>query len=103
MEAARALGYALATHGSLARDIDLVAIPWTREASSSYELALSLIRTTEQAKGRLIAYGTDEGSVLQYPEPRKPHGRVCWVIHLDDGVYIDLSIMPRRAETPHDT
>ena len=32
-EAVRALGYALAPHGSLCRDLDLVAIPWTENAA----------------------------------------------------------------------
>jgi hypothetical protein len=29
---ARSLGYALTVHGSLVRDIDLVAVPWTSDA-----------------------------------------------------------------------
>lgn len=32
---ARELGYALALHGSMARDLDLVAIPWTDDAASA--------------------------------------------------------------------
>jgi hypothetical protein len=98
-ETARTHGYALTVHGSLARDIDLVAIPWTKEAVSSWDLAIAMVRTTEKVKGRLVAYGTDErDSGLDIP--RKPHGRVCWVIHLDNGVYIDLSIMPRSPPAP---
>lgn len=93
-ETARTHGYALAVHGSLSRDIDLVAIPWTTDAVSSWDLAMAMVLTATKAKGRPVAYGTDErDSGLDIP--RKPHGRVCWVIHLDNGVYIDLSIMPR--------
>lgn len=31
-EAARACGYALAIHGTMQRDLDLVAVPWVDEA-----------------------------------------------------------------------
>lgn len=38
VEAAREAGYALAVHGTLARDCDLVAAPWTDEAWSAERL-----------------------------------------------------------------
>jgi hypothetical protein len=36
---ARAHGYAIGVHGSLKRDIDLIAVPWSQEASTPKVLA----------------------------------------------------------------
>lgn len=40
---ARELGYALAVHGSVTRDCDLIAVPWTDAAVNAFELAHALI------------------------------------------------------------
>ncbi|HKB93311.1 MAG TPA: hypothetical protein VKC62_03635, partial [Gaiellaceae bacterium] len=42
-EVAREHGYALAVHGTMARDLDLVAIPWIDAAGSPSELAGALV------------------------------------------------------------
>lgn len=92
---ARRLGYALAVHGSLARDIDLVAIPWTGEAVSARALAETLGRTIERING--VAYrkeNEDTEYFLRGTPGAKPHGRLGWVWHLG-GTYIDLAVMPR--------
>lgn len=88
-EAARQCGYAIAVHGSLARDIDLVAIPWTDEAVDGEALAKVVA---------VAAAGTGDewarvGGAMQRTE--RPHGRVVWVINLVPQTYIDLSVMPR--------
>lgn len=41
---ARELGYALAIHGTLKRDIDLIACPWTGHAVDARTLAEALLR-----------------------------------------------------------
>jgi len=85
---ARRMGYALAIHGSLKRDLDLVACPWTDDAVSAEELA-EMMR--EAVEGRF-----DETPERPLPE-RKPHGRLAWSILVGaDGCYIDLSVMPRE-------
>ncbi len=81
---ARELGYALGVHGSLARDLDLIACPWTETASSPEDLAEAL-----RAK---------VGGVLGSKGHERPHGRRIFVIHLGGGPYIDLSVMPRTEE-----
>jgi len=83
-EAARPLGYALTVHGSLARDLDLVAIPWAAEAAPPEELVAALV----------LASGGLQGPHANNP---KPHGRRGWTISLGAGAYIDLSVMPRSA------
>jgi hypothetical protein len=109
-ETARKHGYALAIHGSVITDMDLVAIPWTDEASDAQTVmraikdhlsALTfrecvksdLPSITEENLDELIA-GTKEGR-LKNGEEQKPHGRLAWNLYLDHGVKIDLSVMPR--------
>ena len=79
---ARECGYSIAIHGSLKRDVDLVAIPWTEEATGFPTLV-----------GHINA-GID-ARIIGQPE-NKPHGRVAVVLQID-GYFkaIDLSIMPR--------
>lgn len=39
VQAGRDCGYAIAPHGSLARDFDLIAVPWIDEAVSPQDLS----------------------------------------------------------------
>lgn len=91
--AVRPLGYALAVHGSMCRDLDVVAVPWTAEASPPE----AVVDAVTMAVG---GWRLHEGS-----EPaERPHGRLCYTVHfpnakgnsLPDGhPYIDLSVLPR--------
>lgn len=80
----RKMGYALAVHGSLRRDLDVVAIPWTKRAKSAEVLIEAILA---EVQGFMTPNET-------WPRP-KPHGRLCWSIHLGGGRHIDLGIMPR--------
>ena len=95
---ARAHGYALAVHGSCARDFDLVAVPWTEEATD----ALTLVRALKDATGA-VTNTADSDELLPDCNPHeRPHGRVAYSLHFTDHggafAYIDLSVMPRA---PH--
>lgn len=96
---ARALGYAIGLHGSLARDIDLIAIPWTEEAVAADVFAEAVRKTAEDVTGHTAFVLNDpDAKPLDYirrsPEP-KAHGRLGWSIHIAGlGTYIDLSVMP---------
>ncbi len=99
-EKARELGYALAVHGSLVRDIDLIAVPWISGAVQPYVLAEALrVVAAEHGpcgvafldpheRGRYFLKGCPEG---------KPHGRLVWCFHLGGGPYLDISVI-----RPHD-
>lgn len=87
--AAERCGYAIAVHGSVARDIDLIAAPWTDSAVSAGELALCIAG---------VSSGFIDAEDAKAPI-RKPHGRLCWRIHLGGGPYIDLSVMPRASDS----
>lgn len=87
-EIARAHGYALAVHGSMASDFDLVAIPWTNEATApdrvldaiTGQFAFELGECVTREHGRLAC------SLL---------GRHGWIGHLD------ISFMPRVKPVDH--
>ncbi len=84
---AASLGYALGLHGSMQRDFDLIACPWTEGARPHNELMDALARLV---KGNWHPSCVDE----------KPHGRRAWAIHigwhdeLKTTTIIDISIMP---------
>jgi hypothetical protein len=86
--AARHLGYAIAVHGSLARDIDLVAIPWTERAETAEKLVETLVGVVAGVFGGCLK----AGDVVE-----KPHGRRAWKLlgWAGDYIDIDLSVMPR--------
>lgn len=89
-------GYALAVHGSIHRDFDLVAIPWIEEASEPLEL----IKAMKTATGAVTqSAATDH--LLPDCEPRiKPHGRIAYALHFTPhgmyGAYLDISVMPKK-------
>ncbi len=85
--AARGCGYALTMHGTLARDIDLVAIPWTDRADTPDLLVDRLLGVVAGHAGRALRSAA---------WTEKPHGRrAVTIIHTHMGGEIDLSIMPR--------
>lgn len=87
---ARDCGYALLTHGTLAYDIDMVAVPWAEDAVAAEVLVGRLIETVFKHNDG-VAF-TVEGQIAT----PKPHGRLGWNIHVG-GTYIDLSVTPRAT------
>lgn len=80
--AARECGYSVGLHGSMVRDCDMIAAPWTEEATD----AETLIDTICAAINAIRACKA---------EP-KPHGRIGICLQIDGWFkLIDLSIMPR--------
>ena len=100
MKAGREVGYALCVHGSMARDLDVVAVPWTEDAQSAERLVIHIAAALGghfRNSSRKIE-GTDEWEQVPAAEPTvKPHGRLSWVIWVADRLYIDLSVMPRQS------
>jgi hypothetical protein len=87
---ARNHGYALTIHGSMLRDIDLVAIPWVARCKAPCTLAKAIL-------GIVIAMsGREKVFVHMNKKPEeKPHGRLAWSIHFSRSAYLDLSIIRR--------
>jgi len=84
VRAARRLGYALALHGSMQKDFDVIAIPWREQRVASPAKLLEVIALTA---GGVVAKGWT----------RKPHGRLAATIILSGDLYIDLGVMPKGA------
>jgi len=86
-------GYALAVHGSLKTDIDLIAAPWRDSCISAASLAEHIRACAEQIIGTARVREYDK-----HPE-EKPCGRLAWSFYLQpegvEGPYIDLSVMPK--------
>lgn len=93
-EVAHSRGYAIGVHGSMERDLDLIAVPWTEGA----EMEISLLDSIQEAIGEAI--GECYRSI---GSEAKPHGRVAWFLHFQNAVvtpmgafpFIDISVMPR--------
>lgn len=81
---AREVGYSIGLHGSLKRDVDLIAAPWTEQAAGNADLVEHLC----------VGLPAERVGWAEY----KPHGRVAVTLQID-GYFkpIDLSIMPRIA------
>lgn len=97
LQVAKRHGYALAIHGSLHRDFDLVAIPWVEEASEPLKLIRSIKRAT-----RAVTYHEDFDYLVKDCCPtKKPHGRIAYSLHVTNqgmyGGYLDISVMPLNA------
>lgn len=89
-EVARAHGYALAVHGSVVNDFDLIAAPWVDNASSVEELIRALVEQVSESTG----YSIRMKETLDYASTDKPHGRRSFSIPIDCGSRIDISVMP---------
>lgn len=82
-EIARTHGYALAVHGSLARDFDCVCIPWTEAASESGTVVAAILEKYA------IKPCEDDPKI-------KLHGRIAYTLNFKFGdARLDLSFMPR--------
>lgn len=96
-EVARELGYSVAVHGSLARDIDLVAVAWIEHAREPDELVKAICGAIAGVLGRCTR---------MHASTEKPHGRIAYtLIHGGFISEIDLSVIPPRpkAEPLSDT
>lgn len=90
--AAKDAGYAITVHGSLNRDIDLVAIPWiTHGVWTPDALTDAIVGAVRGAVGRCS----------KDREPtKKPHGRIAYTLLAwcgESTAHLDLSIMPVTA------
>jgi len=92
-EAAKVHGYAIGVHGSMRRDLDLIAAPWTETHSDKQTLSEAI----QEAACGFISH--DDRWV------KKPCGREaislasCWPEwHKETGAgHIDLSVMPSKG------
>jgi hypothetical protein len=91
-ETAKDHGYAIGLHGSMVRDLDLIAVPWATTVSHADVLAEAI---REVLNGVII----NDSHADLYDETKRnpvnrPHGRQVWAIQIGGGRYVDLSVMP---------
>lgn len=91
-EIARKHGYCLAVHGSMARDFDLICVPWVEVPSKPQEVVDEMV---------------DTFAIRQLKETEiKEHGRLVYTLPVEFGeCFIDLSFMPAytHQNEPEDT
>lgn len=89
---ARELGFAIGLHGSMRRDLDLIAVPWIENHATKDASAEAI---------QIVACGM---SNAKFTREAKPCGRmatafpICWSDHkvISSG-HIDLSVMMANA------
>jgi hypothetical protein len=89
-------GYALAVHGSLHRDFDLIAIPWVEEASEPF----ALIKSIKKATAMVFTHEDFDHIEPEKNVTVKAHGRLAYSLHVTNsgmyGGYLDISVMPKK-------
>jgi len=100
-EAAQAAGYAIGVHGSMERDLDLIAAPWADNAADVHDL-IDAIRVAVAAEiGSCYRAARDATDAFGI----KPHGRMAFTLYSGDCVrtpqgcfpFFDISVMPRAV------
>lgn len=99
---AKEMGYALALHGSMARDMDLIAIPWTEEAIEAELLIKLLMEEFRLINLDVVEVDKDNQATKFKPPAKKPHGRLGWSLGWDGDMYVDISVMPLKKEPSHE-
>lgn len=95
---AREMGYNLLMHGSMDRDMDLVAVPWVNDPSQELDLIIAFDKYLKE-----VSF-IKEQAENAYMHSILPGGRSSWVINLNRGgpfnnytdaqYYLDISITP---------
>lgn len=81
------LGWAVALHGSLKSDMDIMAMPWN-ESAVKFETLVSAICGLFEGNEMAGQYSVDYKS--------KPHGRVVATIPIWEDFYLDISTIDAR-------
>lgn len=87
-EITRQHGYALAIHGSMARDFDLICIPWSDEPAAPADVVRAIM---DDFDFKPIDGLTD-----------KPHGRKVQTLAFMGECFLDLSFMPTTSKSSGD-
>ena len=80
-EIARDMGYNLVVHGSMARDLDLIAIPWVNEP-------MPVLNLIDEISKQLTGTCPDRSEYKEYYKHTiQPGGRQAFIIDLNRGGY----------------
>lgn len=84
MKVAHDCGWALGLHGSLASDMDIMAMPWTADAESVESMILAISECFA---------GNPRQDYHAIPFRGKPHGRVVYTIGIWADWYLDINVI----------
>ena len=86
-QAAMDCGWALGLHGSLNSDMDIMAMPWVKEAIPADDMIQHLIDTCFYDDGIMekIGYQKDETS--------KPNERIVYTLSIWADFYLDINVI----------
>jgi hypothetical protein len=87
-QAAIDVGWSLGLHGSMASDMDMMAMPWTEDAVEEPELIAALSACIGKTVWTEYHFKPFYG---------KPFGRVVYTLSIGSDWYIDLSVMPKQT------
>ncbi len=79
------LGYAIAVHGSMQRDFDVIAVPWINDCASPEDLVGDL------CAGLPV-------QMLDGDPVRKPHGRLSFTLLMHGELFVDLAVIQPLPE-----
>ena len=86
-EVFRSHGYALAVHGSVGTDFDLIAVPWVDEAGKPEDVISECLKK----------FAFEQIPDQTKPTP-KPHSRCAYTLHMSFGdCRLDISFTPRTG------
>ena len=89
-------GYAVAIHGSMTRDLDIMAMPWVKNAKAPESLAIAIMKKVLVFENGLSGHSYTRKYWKENRDSGKPHGRLTYAIPAKQNAYIDLSVMPRK-------
>lgn len=121
-DTARKHGYALAIHGTVTADCDIIAVPWTDDACDAETLMKEIMSQIGALDYRGLlerdcgswANDAEIDKMVRDERARngetrgpldcalKPHGRKAWNLYMEHGCKVDLSVMPRRNPNHHE-
>lgn len=85
-QAAMSCGWEVAIHGSLANDMDIMAMKWHEDATDADTMIDTII---ERCFGDSVISKFGKTCIRN----EKPHGRVCYAIPIYGDHYLDISLI----------
>ena len=83
-------GWAVALHGSLVSDMDIMAMPWTDDATTFEGLVRNISKLFD---------GNPMSELYSISYNEKPHGRIVATIPIWSDFYLDISTIKGKEET----
>jgi hypothetical protein len=84
--AAMDCGWAVALHGSLARDMDIIAMKWVEDCTDAQTMIDTII-------SRCFEDNFLAKTFTKCSKDVKPHGRICYSIPIWGNHYLDISLI----------